>query len=312
MKLFWGLFLVLFYLNNLFAQNLTIKDKQTGQPLELVVIYSSDPQVSATTDKNGQADISDFMGSDSICMEHIGYKTIVVSYLKLKTMDFLVLMDQVPFKMDEVIVSATRWQQDKGNSPQKVATIRRSDVEFQNPQTAADMLNTSGELFIQKSQLGGGSPMIRGFATNRLLIAVDGVRMNTAIFRSGNLQNVISLDPLAIERTEVLLGPGSVMYGSDAIGAVMSFYTLNPEFSNSDDLSLSGQSELRTSSADFEKTAHANIAIGMQKWAFLSSFTYTDYGHLIMGSYGPVEYLRRQYVKTIGGMDSTVSNPDPK
>ena len=312
MKLFWGLFLVLFYLNNLFAQNLTIKDKQTGQSLELVVIYSSDPQVSATTDKNGQADISDFMGSDSICMEHIGYKTIVVSYLKLKTMDFLVLMDQVPFKMDEVIVSATRWQQDKGNSPQKVATIRRSDVEFQNPQTAADMLNTSGEVFIQKSQLGGGSPMIRGFATNRLLIAVDGVRMNTAIFRSGNLQNVISLDPLAIERTEVLLGPGSVMYGSDAIGAVMSFYTLNPEFSNSDDLSLSGQSELRTSSADFEKTAHANIAIGMQKWAFLSSFTYTDYGHLIMGSYGPDEYLRRQYVKTIDGMDSTVSNPDPK
>jgi hemoglobin/transferrin/lactoferrin receptor protein len=312
MKLFWGLFLVLFYLNNLFAQNLTIKDKQTGQPLELVVIYSSDPQVSATTDKNGQADISDFMGSDSICMEHIGYKTIVVSYLKLKTMDFLVLMDQVPFKMDEVIVSATRWQQDKGNSPQKVATIRRSDVEFQNPQTAADMLNTSGEVFIQKSQLGGGSPMIRGFATNRLLIAVDGVRMNTAIFRSGNLQNVISLDPLAIERTEVLLGPGSVMYGSDAIGAVMSFYTLNPEFSNSDDLSFSGQSELRTSSADFEKTAHANIAIGMQKWAFLSSFTYTDYGHLIMGSYGPDEYLRRQYVKTIDGMDSTVSNPDPK
>ncbi|MDZ7693921.1 MAG: TonB-dependent receptor plug domain-containing protein [Balneolaceae bacterium] len=70
--------------------------------------------------------------------------------------------------------------------------------------------------------MGGGSPMIRGFATNRVLLVVDGVRMNNAIFRSGNLQNVISLDPNAIENTEVVFGPGSVIYGSDAIGGVMS------------------------------------------------------------------------------------------
>jgi hemoglobin/transferrin/lactoferrin receptor protein len=73
--------------------------------------------------------------------------------------------------------------------------------------------------------------MIRGFATNRLLYSVDGVRMNTAIFRSGNIQNVISLDPFAAEHTEVLFGPGSVIYGSDAIGGVMSFQTLSPQFS---------------------------------------------------------------------------------
>lgn len=73
--------------------------------------------------------------------------------------------------------------------------------------------------------------MIRGFATSRLLYSVDGVRMNTAIFRSGNIQNVISLDPFAMENTEVLFGPGSVIYGSDAIGGVMSFQTLTPQFS---------------------------------------------------------------------------------
>jgi len=294
------------------AQELLIKDKQTNNPLEQVLIFSKKPAISATTNHNGFADISEFKKSDSIHIELIGYKKMVLSYPHLGSMNFIILMEQVPFKMDEVIVSATRWQQEAANSPQRVITVNRQDVEIQNPQTTADLLNNSGEVFIQKSQLGGGSPMIRGFATNRLLIAVDGVRMNTAIFRSGNLQNVISLDPFAIERTEVLLGPGSVMYGSDAIGAVMSFYTLNPEFSNNDDLSLSGQSELRTSSADFEKTAHANIAIGMQKWAFLSSLTYTDYGDLIMGSHGPDEYLRRQYVKTINGMDSTVSNPNSK
>ena len=114
------------------------------------------------------------------------------------------------------------------------------DVQFQNPQTTADLLSNSGEVFIQKSQQGGGSPMIRGFATNRVLIAVDEVRMNNAIFRSGNLQNVISIDPFAVENTEVLFGPGSVIYGSDAIGGVMSFTTLAPKFSDSSKVLISG------------------------------------------------------------------------
>ena len=58
-----------------------------------------------------------------------------------------------------------------------------------------------------------------------MLITVDGVRFNTAIFRGGNVQNIISIDPLAVENTEVILGPGSVVYGSDAVGGVMNFYS---------------------------------------------------------------------------------------
>src|SRR5690606_38343193 len=98
----------------------------------------------------------------------------------------------------------------------KVVSISPQEVALQNPQTVADLLGEKSEVFIQKSQLGGGSPMIRGFSTNRVLISVDGVRMNNAIFRSGNLQNVIALDANAIQSTEVMLGPGSLMYGSDA------------------------------------------------------------------------------------------------
>src|SRR5699024_7134498 len=110
--------------------------------------------------------------------------------------------------------------------------LSQKDVLFTSPQTSADLLKNSGQIYIQKSQLGGGSPMIRGFATNRLLITVDGVRINTAIFRGGNVQNVISIDPLAVENTEIIMGPGSVIYGSDAVGGVMNFYTLEPHFSH--------------------------------------------------------------------------------
>ena len=117
--------------------------------------------------------------------------------------------------------------------------------------------------------------MIRGFSANRLLYSVDGVRMNTAIFRSGNLQNVISLDPFSLQTTEVQVGPGSVMYGSDAIGGVMVFETLSPTSSGKAANILT-----RFSSAMNEKTIHADISYGGEKLRFLTSISRFDFGDL--------------------------------
>jgi len=151
----------------------------------------------------------------------------------------------------EVVISTARWKQTAEHVPAQVAVIAPKHVAQFQPQTAADLLGISGKVFIQKSQQGGGSPMIRGFATNRLIYSVDGVRMNTAIFRAGNIQNVINLDPFAMERTEVVFGPASVMYGSDAIGGVMSFTTWTPEVGTQP---LKGSAQVRYSSANREQT----------------------------------------------------------
>ncbi|MCB0266000.1 MAG: TonB-dependent receptor [Calditrichaeota bacterium] len=294
------------------AQTLTIRDKLTGEPLEQVTIYSEQPNAATVTDNRGHAEISAFKTAANILIERVGYRPVALSYEQLAEIGFTLQLEQAPFSMSEVVVSASRWAQEKRDIPTKVVSIRSADMKLQNPQTAADLLSTSGEVFVQKSQLGGGSPMIRGFATNRVLIAVDGVRMNTAIFRSGNLQNVISLDPFATQRTEITFGPGSVMYGSDAISAVMGFYTLSPLFASNGKTHVAGNAAMRTSSANFEKTGHADIAFGGKKWAFLTSATVTDYNDQRMGGNGPDEYLRREYVATIDGRDSTIANPDPE
>jgi hemoglobin/transferrin/lactoferrin receptor protein len=165
---------------------------------------------------------------------------------------------------------------------------------------------------VQKSQLGGGSPMIRGFSTNRLLLSVDGVRMNNAIFRGGNVQNVISIDPFSIQNTEVILGAGSVIYGSDAIGGVMNFYTKKPQHSLTDTLLFESNILARYSSANNEKTSHLDLNFGYKKWAFLSSISYTDFDDLQMGKYGSDDYLRPEYVSTTNGIDEVVSNSNPE
>jgi len=214
--------------------------------------------------------------------------------------------------LEEVVVSVNRWEQNVKEISSRVTKVNRSMIALQNPQTSADMLALSGQVYIQKSQLGGGSPMIRGFATNRVLMVVDGVRMNNAIFRSGNVQNVISLDANAIQETEVIFGPGAVIYGSDAIGGVLDFHTLQPTFSSNGKTKIKGNAFTRYSSANNEKTGHVDVNVGLKKWAFITSATYGSYSDLKMGTHGPEEYTRPDYqVRDVNGNDIAVVNPDP-
>ena len=294
-----------------FSQNITVKDKESGEPLESVTLASEDKKVYVVTNNKGQADISDFVGFNKIIIQSFGYETQIVSYNQLELASFQLNLEPSLLAMDEIIVSANRWKQHTRDIPVKITSISKKDIQLQNPQTAADLLTVSGKVFMQKSQQGGGSPMIRGFATNRLLYAIDGVRMNTAIFRGGNIQNVISLDPFAIEKSEVLFGPSSVIYGSDAIGGVMSFQTLTPQFTTEEKPFVSGNAFTRYSSANNEKTGHFDANVGWKKWASVTSISSNDFGDLKMGSHGPDEYLRPFYVKRINGVDVVVTNDDP-
>ncbi|MCB0805515.1 MAG: TonB-dependent receptor [Bacteroidales bacterium] len=293
------------------SQVLTVKDLVDFELLEFATVSSDNPKAYVITNANGQADISTFEGSPEIIISMVGYEKYTASYEELNQLRFTVFLNPSNITLDQVVVSATRWNQQTRETSAKVTTISAKKVALENPQTAADMLGTTGEVFIQKSQQGGGSPMIRGFATNRLLIAVDGIRMNTAIFRGGNLQNIISLDPFATERAEVLFGPGSVIYGSDAIGGVMSFQTLTPHLSNSKDPLVSGNAVLRFASANNEQTGHVDVNVGWKKWAMVTSFSNYNFGDLRMGSYGPDDYLRPFYVQRVDSVDKVFTNNDP-
>lgn len=293
-----------------YSQTITVKDAKTAEPIEMVTIVSEELQEFISTDQYGTADISALVGAQVIQIQRLGYQLKILSYEELKSSNFEILLQPNNFNLNEVIVSATRWRQNTGDIPSKVISISPKEVELQNPQTAADLLGVSGKVYIQKSQQGGGSPMIRGFATNRLLYTVDGVRMNNAIFRGGNIQNVISLDPFATENTEVVFGPGSVIYGSDAIGGVMSFQTLSAELSDSGSTKISGKVNSRFSSANNEKTIHADIKYGWKKWAFVTSASRWDYDHLRQGSNGPDDYLKSYHVERIEGEDRVVEQDD--
>jgi len=305
--------LVLFLFAHIFyAQDVTVLDADSGVPVDNIAIFNKDQSKSTITDVDGKANLAIFDLDEKITFKHISYQTYTTTKAQIERRGYRVYLNLKTEELQEVVMSVSKWEQQKKDIPQKVETIDALNIAFGTPQTSADLLQNSGKIFVQKSQLGGGSPMIRGFATNRILLSVDGVRMNNAIFRGGNLQNVISIDPFTIKKTEVTFGPGSVIYGSDAIGGVMNFYTQQPRFSFTDSLALSGNIDYRYSSANNENTAHVDFNLGKEKWASYTSFTYNSFDDLKMGEHGPDSYLRPNYVVRQNGTDVLVANEDPK
>ncbi len=291
------------------GQNINLFDKLSLQPIEGVEVLSKNNY--ALTDKSGMANISNFNITDSITIRHYGYKPFNCSYEELSNMGYTVYLIPNLIDLDAVVVAVNRTAQNRAEIPNKIISLNKKDVELYNSQTIADMLKTSDEVFIQKSQLGGGSPMIRGYAANRVLIVTDGVRMNNAIFRSGNLQNIISLDPNAIDDIEIILGPGSVVYGSDAIGGVMSFATLKAQLAAELNSEYTINAMTRYASANEEKTEHIDFNIGLKKIAFRSSFSFSDFGDLKMGSTKHPEYRQNYFVETQNNIDLLKKNKNP-
>ena len=299
----------------LIGQNIRILDAKSDEPVPFVTIFTPDTtrqQQSALTNNEGVANISAFRGYDTLSFRRVGYEPLTLTIGQIAGAKFLIRMKEEPFALTEVVIAANRWEQDRSRVPAKIATVGADQIAFQNPQTAADLIGSSNAVFIQKSQMGGGSPMIRGFAANRLLIVVDGVRMNNAVFRSGNLQNIISIDPNAVQQAEVVFGPGSVIYGSDALGGVMNFHTLRPRYSHTEQVQVRGGATARFSTANEEKTIHGHLNIGSQRFSSLTSFTFTDFSDQRMGRFGPDDYLSRFYSARIDGLDTMLPNPDPR
>ena len=106
-----------------YSQVITITDIETGNPLELVTITSDDQSISALTNNKGQADISAFAGVDKIEFRVIGYKPVIRSYSLLENTSWVIQMSPALINLDEVVVSATRWNQKTSEIPSKVISI---------------------------------------------------------------------------------------------------------------------------------------------------------------------------------------------
>lgn len=297
------------------AQTITVKDLTTLEVISGASIFISKnnielPQQIGTTNNEGEFRGSIAMGTVFISANGYEITSILSSEISDKYIAYLIGSNTT---LSEMVISATRNASRLKDLAQPVSAIQRKDIQFINPANAADLLAQTSTALVQKSQLGGGSPILRGFEANKVLYVVDGVRMNNAIYRGGHLQDILSLDPMAMENVEIAYGPSAVAYGSDALGGVMSFNTRSPRFTSGDKLVNAG-AMLRYSSAD-QSAAHVNVETSSARFASFTSFTFNNFGDLRQGNNRNPGYesfgQRPWYVQRVNGRDSVMTNSNP-
>lgn len=296
-----------------YTQTVTVADGNTMAPMAGVVVSTKGNPV-AITNGRGQFELSSLQGGDSLVLEITGFEKERLATRELAQRGYVVSLFPKTYQLDDVVVSANRFDERAEDVAQPVEVINSKNLAFQNQSTSADVLSSTGNVLVQKSQLGGGSPIIRGFEANKVLMVVDGVRMNNAIYRGGHLQNVVTLDNASMDKVEILFGPGSTVYGSDALGGVMHFYTKNPLLNDKEGVLVKANAFARFGTAAGEVTGHGDISIGSQKFGSLTSVTFSRFGDLRQGNLRNPFYgdwgKRTFYVDQINGVDSVVANPD--
>ncbi|WP_298285133.1 TonB-dependent receptor [uncultured Lutibacter sp.] len=271
----------IFIVTKIEAQQVKVLERGSNFPIENVTIYNDINDTVVYTNKNGIADLSVFGNFDVLFFNHLSYIEYEILKKELGVLEFVVYLSKKSEQLDEIVLSASRGEEKRSRIAEQIEITSKEDIKKMAPQTSADLLANLPGIKVQKSQFGGGSPVLRGMEANRVLLVIDGVRMNNAIYRMGHLQNSITVSPNIIDRTEVIFGPSSVVYGSDALGGVIHYYTKTPKVSTDKEINSSIYSRFSTVNNEF--TTEGNMEFSNKKWAFYTSITYSKFGDLKMG-----------------------------
>mgnify|MGYP000176614024 FL=1 len=276
-----GYFILFLMTISSFAQEVKVVDKETGKPIDNVTVFTEKQTFNSSTNEKGIVDITSVKDTETLVFSHISYALKSKLKSDLKGKNYTVYLTRQSEQLDEVVLSVFKGQAKTKRVAEQVAVITSKEIQQLSPQTTADLLASVPGIKVQKSQMGGGSPVIRGMESNRVLLVVDGVRMNNAIYRKGHLQNAITVSPNQLDRTEIIFGPSSVIYGSDALGGVIHYYTKIPKLSEK--LKVCTSFFNRFSSVNNEITTNASVEISTKKWGSFTSVSFSDFGDLKMG-----------------------------
>ncbi len=263
----------------LFSQEIIIVDANNN-PIKNAAIFNHEKSIHVLSDLSGSVNLTRFSKNEKIYFQHPKYTSEPILKRDLLKSKFW-RVEEMLYEIEEVTLKHNQNTNNIKNSAAKKIFITKKELEKMNTENLADLLEKKGGISVQKSQFGGGSPNIRGFEANKILLVLDGVRLNNAIYRSGHLQNIITIDESVLESTEVIFGPSSVLYGSDALGGTINMSTKHLYFSNNPKTETSFFS--RYASAYNGISSHQSFLYESKNFSVFNAFSLKDYGDVKMG-----------------------------
>jgi outer membrane receptor for ferrienterochelin and colicins len=191
------------------------------------------------------------------------------------------------FPLNEIVVTATRTEQEVKETPASVEVITRKDIETMGAESVVSALKLALNLNLAEAGMTGNQVSLRGMNTNQSLILIDGRRI--AGEDTGTTANVYELNRINInniERIEIVRGPVSSLYGSDALGGVINIIMRKPE---------KQQSTIGLSNSSRQQNASYHFDLGKQgKWAWAVDTLFTDVKEITRldstNMYGPRQF----------------------
>jgi len=257
------------------------------KPIPNLHVSVNQTKLADVTDSDGYFFIEKVLpGNYVIKFDHIGFKTkqIEVNCVdanQIINLDRIVLEQKI-INLNEVVVTATRSDRCIYEVPQPINLVSKKAIKQRSAKTSAEALREETGVFVQKTNHGGGSAILRGLSSNQILILVDGIRLNNSTYRLGNHQYLTTVDNNSLQQIEVVRGPASVLYGSDALGGTINLITKTPSFDKGNFLfnyNILG----RYASADAEKMSSTRFSIYSPHVVMLAGFSYKNYGDLQRG-----------------------------
>ena len=218
------------------------------------------------------------------------------------------------YTLDDTVVVSGRYSEEAFRTDRSVSVVDRYSLLDEAPRTTPWALRESAGVFVQETNYGGGSPIVRGMLGPQLLILVDGVRFNNAVYRTGPVQYLNLLDPFSLDRIEVLRGPGSVLYGSDAMGGVIEVFPIEPkDFREHEAPAATGRAVFRYSSADRGLVGSGLANVGGGGTSGLAGVTYKSFDDLATDRGGGTEpYSGYDHLSTTASLAQRFSRWDFK
>ncbi len=283
MKLFFTCLLALFT-QVISAQSITgiITDATSKEPIEGVHVHLLNSSWGTVSGKDGKFLLQDFPeGKHTVRISAVGYSTI--EKVVQQDGDLIISLEPTAVLLNNsVTVTAQRTEQLAFDVSQSVTSLNMAELQKKTPRSTPEALMNESGIWVQKTNHGGGSPIIRGLVGNQVLLLVDGIRLNNATYRYGPNQYLSTIDPGMVDRIDAIRGNGSVLYGSDALGGVVQVLSKTPVFSH-DGLKISGDVTGQWMSAGMEKSVRAETEISNSKIAFIGGFSARNFGDILAG-----------------------------
>jgi len=295
--LFIGFSIVAFGQNSIVG---TVSDHH-NKSIESVTVSIPELHKETITDTNGKYTFNNLPnGNFSITFSSIGYanKTILITLNQKETV-LNTILEETSTHMDEVIIS-TVFNKLQSQNVMKVEHQSVKDLQQKGAATLAEGLATIPGVSQISTGTSIGKPVIRGLSGNRVLVYSQGIRMENQQFGD---EHGLGMSDAGVESVEVIKGPASLLYGSDALGGVLYF---NPEkFAKANTFSGNFNQKL------FSNTQGSNTSLGVKTssdhWKFLTRASYSTHADYEIPSGEKIintRFIEKDYKIGIGYSDT--------